>query len=309
MVSMSLNIGVSPSQDELGLLGQQINLVTHAYTSPSGTYWCEVQGVHLTSDQIFGDSKAERRFLVYDSLPGSIHVMAIGIDANNLFVELSPYDPEAVKQTSEEENMPANVRVDKRGIWFGRRKLASVMRGSAKIQAEHGPRVLWTMSRSLSDEDRQRVIATLDGLDEAGAYEMEQKDSGRDVGAAPATSGTHRMEIRLGLQMDLIARQVPVLAIRMEGRPETRTELQQSLEFQQLLRFEAWLQRDPENAIIQALARDPSSEGQARVIKFILFKTARDVKSAAGDSGREIPWSEARKIARNILQRQHASLT
>jgi len=300
MLSMKNAVAVAPSPAELGLLGQQLGLALTAYAAPQGSYWCEAQKAHLTGQEVLGDSSARRRFLVYDSLPGSVHVMAIGVDDKALFIELSPYDPEGVKQAFAEVTMPDGVRVDTEGMWLGRRRLASITRGSRQVELEHGARVLWTVSRSLSPEHIAAAIATFDGLDAAGAYEIEVSG----MSAAPAASGPPRMEMRLGLQMELIQKQVPVLAMHTEMRAKMR----QGLELQQLFRFEAWLRRDPEDAIVHALSADPSPKGQARVVSFIQFAIARTVKKAAADNGRDIPWSDARKIARKLMSRQPASL-
>jgi hypothetical protein len=305
----------APSKSELGLLGHQINLVINAHSNPQGTYWCDVQQKFLRGEQALGDAKSSRRFLAYDSLPGSVNVMAIGADDKTLFVEVSPYDLEGIASAFAQGVLPAGVRVDAKGIWLGKIKLASASRGSKETEAEHGARTLWTVSRSLPLEHLAVAITVLDGLDGSNAYQLETAgDEAPGVSAAsvPAQSGRPRLEMRMNLQMELIAKQVPVLAMRLETRTEMRTEMraemrtemQLSLEFRQLQRFEQWLSRDPEDAIVHALSTDPSPKGQARVVNFIQFKVARDVKNAAASQGRDIPWSEARQIARKLMRRQ-----
>ena len=80
-----------------------------------------------------------------------------------------------------------------------------------------------------------------------------------------------------------------------------------NLELSQMLRFERWLQANPVKAIQDALDRDASPEGQARLAKYIVFKMARDVKNAANQIGKDISWRDARKIVRRALSEQRAA--
>jgi hypothetical protein len=297
----------APSQHELGLLGKQINLVLKAYDAPGETYRCAVQDKNYLGSELFVDTTESRRFLMYDNLPGTINVMAIGIDTQTIFVELSPYDLDDVRRIAKEADvLPKGIRVDTRGIWFKSRKLASVTCDMERLDAEHGARVLWMIPRSKSEEDIRMVITVLDALDVTNAYLLESETgetAGSNTNAAPI--GTMKLEQRMSLQMDLIQRQVPILALQQ--KLGVRAEQQQILEVQQVLRFESWLRRDPETAIVTALSNDPTPRGQMRVVFFVRFALARDVKKAAEANGRDISWKAARKIARNVMDSQPPS--
>lgn len=281
--------------EEFGLLGAQIALVLHAFRSPEASHRCHVRNEEVAAkDLLPGDTS--RRFLTYDSLPGILAVKAIGIDARTLFVELAPYDPMLVK----EAELPKGVRVDiaKHSIWHGRIKIASVAYAPDDVAKEHGARWLWMISWSgLTEEEIRIAIRTLDILDIENAYEEPSETADAVNGPMDAP----RMELRLGFQLQLIQEQVPILAMRMEQSQQLGMRQQQILTLEQMQRFERWLQRNPEEAIEQALARDSSPEGQFRLVKFILFKVARDVKHAADQVGRPVEWREARRIAKKLL--------
>lgn len=292
---------VSDFSSNLGLLGAQVLLAIAAYRRPEDRHHCRVRDESfLGSELVTGNS---RKFLVYDSLPGTVHNKAVGLDKATLFIELTPFDPERLKELP--STLPKGVQFKDGHLWLGKRKLAHCIRSSEKIEEEHSARALWTIRWSaLSEESLQIVVATLDQLDQEGAYLDEASDvgtslSGMSLGAG-SSAGGQTLELRLGLQMDLIQTQVPVLAIGIG----MRTEMQMDIEFAQMLRFEQMLARNAAQAIEQALEKDDSPAGQARVANFILFAMARQVKNAAAEIGHEVSWSKARKVARDLMQRQ-----
>jgi hypothetical protein len=291
------------TESELGLLGQQLRLALAAFDQPLLQHYCAVRQEEHSGHALMGASGEERRFLEYDALPGSLHVKAIGIDPKTMFIELAPYDAVALREEHTESILPKGVRVDGRGVWFGRRKIASVVRSSPAVEAEHGPRALWTISRSLPADSLALAIATLDALDVDIFYEIAS-DKGYShayVGPAVGMSGSsQRMEMRLTL--DLALEQKPVLALRQEGR--MRTEMHMDLELRALQRFERWLASSPKEAIDAALAKDSSPAGQNRLAKMICFKLAGDVKRAADERGRPITWPQAREIVRRSMAQQ-----
>jgi hypothetical protein len=302
----TLDVRVGHSKHaELGLLGQQIQLVIEASASSENAFWCDVQQKELTGEELLGDPENELRFLVYDSLPGTINIMAIGIDKQTVFVEISPYDPSEISDGLKASGAPPNIRVTADGMFFGRKRIASAVRCSKRVAAEHGDRVLWTIPRSLPEELLNAAIATLDGLDDRNVYELVEVQS---ASAAPAASPTQmKLEMRLGLQMELIQRQVPILSQRLGLSATVELRPEQIMDLQQLQRFEAWLERDPEQAILQAFERDPSPKGQARIANFIAFAAARDVKKVAEAAGQPISWPDARRVVRRILKSDRCS--
>ncbi len=313
MLRQLLTQQVRHEDAELDLLGRQIALVIESFRHPDEEHECAVRHERFPGRELLpGD--ATRRFLVFDSLPGSINVKAIGIDKRTLFVELSAYDPEKLAETE----LPKGVRLDivGRALRHGRRKLAFLSCASKDVAREHGNRWLWMVSWDTLPEDELRLaIRTLDLLDQSDVYEAPRASPA----STPASmSGTLKpgmgLEMRLGLHLDLIQEQVPILAVRAKntGPGGMRLEqtavlaqearLEQQLEFKQLQRFELWLKRNPVEAIREALERDGSPEGQARLVKFIEFKMARDVREAARASGQDIAWSQARRIVRKMMR-------
>lgn len=286
-------------ENGLGLLGQQLLLVLAAFQRPDDRHLCHVRHEELSgADLLAGDGS--RRFLVYDSLPGTLNNKAIGIDKKMLFVELTPFDEARIRG---ELTLPQGTRIDRGALWRGRRKLASMMRGSPKVEQQHGMRALWTVPWSdLPSDDLQAAIACLDYLDVEGAY-MEDTSLEGGVGSISVSSssaaGGQRLEMRLGLQLQLIEVQVPILSVR----GEMQTAMKLDLEFTQMLRFEKLLERNAEEAIRSLLEQDSSAEGQQRLASFILFKLARDVKKAAAEKGPEISWSRARQIVRGMMRK------
>jgi len=307
------------SNHSLALLGKQLQLALNAYQLPHGQHFCSVRQEKLTGLEILGGSTEPRRFMAFDSLPGSINIKAIGLDEETLFLEITPYDPDGITQAQAEVEMPKGVLIDASGMFYKKRKLATVLRGSREVEKKHGARALWTVSRSLTPELMDMVIATFDALDISGAYDTcasdDEPNSSESFAVPPTGKGKARpemrLEMRLGLQMELIQTQVPIMALRVEQRLEQRMEMRpdmlQTMELRQMQRFEAWLQRDPEDAIIQALTTDPSPNGQKRVADYIQFAMARTVKNAAAADGRELSWRESRKIARKIMRSQPTS--
>ncbi len=281
---------------ELGLLGKQIEVLIKVFTEPSGSYYCNVRNEELPGSEML-TGEGDRRFMAYDSLPGTLNILALGIDAKNLFVELVPFDLAELRSLT----LPGGVRIDDKGMWRGKRRLAASLRSGAKVEAEHGPRQLWTIPwKTLSDADLATAIFALDTIDEAGLY-IEDASILPPVyeSSIASTKPGLQMVQRLDLQFQLIQRQVPMLAIQLT----TSLRLGMSLEVSQMLRFETWLNRNPEEAINRTLEDDPSPAGQEKVTSFIAFKMARDVRKAASAEGKEITWKEARSIVRKLLRR------
>jgi hypothetical protein len=294
-MSMELRQLQQPARDEnrLGLLGRQIRLAIATFRERERMHRCDVrEGEFAASDLLPNHSK--RKHLAYESLPPSVQVKAIGIDAECLFIELGPFD----KDRAEEQSLPDGVRLDipAHAMWHGRRKLAHIAYAPPDVREEHRSRWLWMVSWArLPQESLDLAIRTLDQLHEADVYYMS-RPAPKPI-AAPAPRSP--MEKRLGMQMELIQEQVPVLSL------DTNLGLRQGLshEFRQLQRFETWLNRNPAEAIQEALESDDSVEGQERLVNFILFKMARDVREAAAQVGKPIEWSEARRIVRKMMQR------
>ena len=114
---------------------------------------------------------------------------------------------------------------------------------------------------------------------------------------------------RFGLMAALAAglATAPVLAQTQQFETRGEMRLEQNLELVQLQRFERWLSRNPVEAIQQALEKDSSPEGMARLTKLITFKMARDVKNAAAQTGRDISWKEARRIVSRMMSANRAA--
>lgn len=292
----------NPPSDELGYLGKQIFLAIEASAHPDQIFHCEIQDKDLSGKELVGDKQNNLRFLTFDSLPGSIHIMAIGLNDEAIFVELSPYDQEEVDQLLQDDGAPVGFRVSEKGIFQGKTKLASVTYGSKEVAEEHGDRVLWTIQRSLSQEQLHSAIRILDFLDIDVAY---RQDEYVDYAQAPSAHGSRgpKLEMRLALKMDIIQVQVPVLALHQNQELGIHPDQLQIMQLRQLQCFEFWLERDPEGALNAFVERDPSPEGQKQLTRFIQFALARKVKNAAASTGTEIPWKFARKIVRRISSR------
>lgn len=295
---MVSNSSDAQSPDQLGLLGAQILLALAAYQRPDERHHCRVRDEDFAgSDLLTGNG---RKFLVYDSLPGDIHNKAIGVDQKTLFIELTPFDEERVEEFAP---LPQGVILKDQAMWRGKRKLATYIRSSAEVREEHGDRALWMIRQSaLSDEDLRAAIACLDHLDQEGVYLQGASEpapaSGLSLGSSGSVGG-QRLELRLGLQMDLIQAQVPVLALSAQMKNEQRM----SLEIAQMLRFERLLQCNPEEAIQRSLEEDASPAGQETLANFIIFAMARRVKEAAASVGKDVSWSNARRVVRDLMKK------
>jgi|GEM_PF-2721985 len=286
---------------ELGLLGKQIILTLTAFRSASDTVlYCAVRDGYFPASEILpGENR--RKFLAYDSLPGSSDIKAIGIDANALFLELSPCDVERLREHADE--LPSGVSFRTDGIYLGQRKLAHLAKSKTKPDEIHGIRVLWTIDwPKLKPNQLRMVIEVFDLANTLGAY--KSAIDGDDVGGAPvAFHKKPGLEMRLGLQFELIQEQVPILALETRLKPEMQLELT----IEQTLRFERWLERNPEEAIEEYLANHPTPQGARNLLNLILFKLARDVKTISAHNGKAIDWPEARRIARNIIKKRSAA--
>jgi len=286
---------------ELGLLGQQIMLTITAFQAePETALYCAVRGDYFTASEIL-TGENERKFLVYDSLPGALDVKAIGLDKKTLFLELTPFDFERLQEYQDE--LPEGISFRADGMWCGRRKLAHMGKGPMKPDDEHGIRALWMLNWSeLEPELLAKAIETFDLADSVGAYVFDpavQDDS-------PSMSGSKKpaMELRMNFQLQLIHEQVPILALRLEPRTEQRTEQRLELTLEQTLRFERWLERNPEEAVQAYLASHPTPQGARHLASLIQFKLARDVKTVAKRDGKEISWRQARRIVRKMVNRR-----
>jgi hypothetical protein len=280
---------------EMGLLGLQIQLAVAVFQNRNAEHFCQVRHeVFAGNELLTGDS--ERQFLVYDCLPGSMHNKAIGLDSKTLFIELTPFDLEAVAEST----LPNKVRVTSKAIFYGKRKVASCIQSSEAVAKDKGARALWMVPwQKLDAEQLTTAITCLDILDIDNAYVLELDPAEQENAPAASSSGGMRLELRLGLQMELIQAQVPVLALQQGLRPE----LSQNLELLQTLRFERLLEQNGEDAVLEYLARDSSPAGQKRLAGMIIFKLARDVKMAAAASGQVLEWPQARKIVRKLMRK------
>jgi len=279
----------------LGLLGLQMQLAIASFRERERSHWCHVRQEEIAaSDLLPNHAKIKRKHLAFESLPPSVHVKAIAVDAECLFLELGPFN----KDRAKEQTLPDEVRLDIPGhaMWHGRRKLAHIAYAPPDIREEHRSRWLWMIDWArLPQRSLNLAIETIDRLHEADVYHVF-----RPAPAPVAAPKPHSpMEKRLGMQLELIQEQVPVLSLD----PTLRPEQSQRLELRQLQRFETWLSRNPVQAIQEALEADDSVEGQQRLVKFILFKMARDVREAAFQAGKPIEWSEARRIVRKMMYR------
>ncbi len=289
---------------DLGLLGKQIMLAITAFgAAPDTALYCAVRDDYFRADELLtGDGR--RKFLAYDSLPGSEDIKSIGIDENTLLLELSPCDVETLLTYADE--LPNGVSFRNDGVYLGRRKLAHLAKPKMKPDEIHGTRVLWMIDwPKLGPQELRTVVEVFDLADTVGAYES---DLGVDEGVTPVAYGKKpSLEMRLGLQFQLIQEQVPILALRIEPRDEQRTEQRLELTLEQTLRFERWLERNPEEAIEEYLANHPTPQGARHLASLIQFKLARDVKKIAEREGKPIDWPEARRIVRKIARRQSAA--
>ncbi|MCC7522348.1 hypothetical protein IT407_00895 [Candidatus Uhrbacteria bacterium] len=281
--------------NSLGVLGVQLQLALSAYAKPEEEHACSVLGDRVPGSLIFTGGKGKRRYMQYERLPPSPYIKAIGVDDNTLFIELSPLDLERLKKA----DMPEGIRfeLDRHQVWHTgkrRRKIAWVS------NFKDNERWLWMVEWSrLPQDNLDAAIGMLDRFLEDGLFQ------GKKQPPRSPHSAEKPLEKRLGMQLELIQEQVPELMLndKLTQSSELNQGMTQELQLQQLQRFERWLSRNPVEAIQDALDKDDSPEGQARLVKFIEFKMARDVREAAKSSGREIAWSEARQIVRKLMRR------
>lgn len=289
---------VQSDSDGVGVLGAQIRLALNAYREPEALYECRVLKDRVRGDALLPGDQRKRRYLDPERLPQTPMIKGIAVDRFTLFVELAPLDRERLRGAS----LPNEVRlnVDRHEMWHGRRKLAHIAYAPPDVQRDHGERWLWMIGWSkLPQESLDLAIKTLDLFHEAELFQGKRPAPPRPQ----SNAGPAPLEKRLGMQLELIQEQVPVLAMRHEARLEQAPRLEQQLGLQQLQRFERWLSRNPVQAIQESLEKDDSAEGQARLVKFIEFKMARDVREAARAAGQDIDWSQARRIVRKAMQR------
>jgi len=187
----------SSFQSSLGLLGLQINLALNAFRAPEESFYCHVRHETLKGNVLLtGDG--QRRFLVYDSLPGLAQIKAIGVDKKSLLVELSPFDTGELA----EQRWPKGTRIGVNGIWHGQRRLAFVSRTTPDETQEVGPRACWMIDHAkLSAEDLDLAIRLLDFADENGLYLLE---ASQGQGSPVANDGAPRLELRMTQQLQLI---------------------------------------------------------------------------------------------------------
>lgn len=289
---------VQSGSDEVGVLGAQIRLALNAYREPEALHECGVLKDRVRGDQLLPGPPKKRRYLDSERLPQTPVVKAIGVDRFCLFVELAPLDRERLREAS----LPLDVRldIDRHEMWYGRRKLAHIGYATPDIRKEYSDRWLWMIDWSrLPQEGLDVAIKTLDLFHEADLFQGKRPPPPRPP--VPRTPPAP-LERRLGMQIELIQEQVPVLAMRQQARLEQVPRMEQQLGLQQLQRFERWLSRNPVQAIQESLEQDSSPEGQARLVKFIEFKMARDVREAARVAGQDIDWSQARRIVRKMMR-------
>ncbi len=279
----------------LGLLGRQLKLVLQAFQAPDTTLFCAVRG-ETTSAATTLFREGERSFLVFDSMPGSVDVKAIGIDAENLFVELAPLDYMALKGAEALKG----IRIDSRGIWLGRKRLAKLETSSAAVAREHGARVLWTIPWStLAPGDLERIIQALDAIDDQGAYLESLPPDDEMVARSAPTSIT--LVQRMDLQLQLIQTQIPILSATVRQKQLQTVTMRLDMDLETCQQFESWLRRDPNEAINTYLLRDSSVPGQNRLTKLITFALVRVAREGAAARGETLTWPVARRLVRKQI--------
>ncbi len=279
----------------LGLLGQQIKLVLQAFQAPDATLFCAVRNETLPAATALFREEA-RSFLVFDSMPGSVDVKAIGVDAENLFVELAPLDYMALRGTE----VLKGLRMDNRGMWLSRRRLAKLETSSAAVTREHGARVLWTIPWStLAPSDLERVIQALDAIDDQGAY-LESLPPEENMAPRSAPTSINLVQ-RMDLQLQLIQTQIPILSATVRQKQQQTVVMRQDMDLVTCQQFESWLRRDPNEAINTYLLRDSSVPGQNRLTKLITFALVRVAREGAAARGETLTWPVARKLVRERI--------
>lgn len=263
----------------------------------------EDQQVELRS--VFTE-KDGRWFMKNESVPGDISIKAIALDKDNLYVETSLLDLNAVRQVIADEMLPFKHSVAKHGFidTSSQKKLISVASANAKqtlMLNGMDQRCLWTIPWH---KDEKRILACIylaDCIFSANAFRENPGVSINTNVRRPGDVQKLEMKLNLELQQKMLIEQRPVLSLNISQKTEmqARTELQ--LQVLPMLALEARIGKMTEAEVIEYFTKDLTADGQKRATSVIAFIMARKIKNSLAIQGKIVTWKAARRIARQLI--------
>lgn len=266
-----------------------------------------IEGQQVALKSIFIE-KAGRWFMKNESVPGDISIKAIALDKDNLYLETSLLDLDAVRHIIADEMLPFKHSVAKHGFidTSSQKKLISVVNANARQALMLGgmdQRCLWTIPWHKEEKRNLACIYLADCIFSANAF--------RENPGVSINTNVHRqddvqkleMRLNLELQQKMLIEQRPVLSLRISQETElqTRTELQ--LQVLPMLALEARINRMTEAEVIEYFTKDLTTDGQKKATRVIAFIMARKIKNSLAKQGKTVTWKAARRIARQLIFR------
>lgn len=292
---------------EFDLLGEQLvaaRALRESGFDPALTVRDAITDANVPAGEMF-DQIGIRWFMRGDSLPGHVAIKAIAVDRDGIYLETAPPDEEKVRAIIE-VNMFALAYNHTKGLVIDTSTGKPLVVITTHIQKPTGamkelaPRVMWTIPGSASAVRTEAVIRFADAIFSGDAFNLDEDSSE----PAPETATLHQaqeltLKLQLGLEQRLSIEQRPLLSLSTEVRGEQRQELQ--LQIRQMLSIEQRFLRMTHEELLAHAAKDTSPEGQRRMQKIFQFVLAGKVKRAMAEQHPDMPWRDARRIARKLI--------
>lgn len=249
----------------------------------------------VRTGELFEEFSSGRWFLRQDSIPGDVNVKALGVDRQRLMVETTPVDIPLLRDAVAQTNLLLRIFDDR--ITSGTGKELVTLRDQQDADAEKhlDARELWDMTwHTLSDDELLLAVRALDLIYRANTFCESQPGDSSDVANAAAVMGKREMRLEMNIQMQLQLEQRPLLALRVETRPEQRMQLQQVMGLQQAL-----LHMDELELTAWIANQLTKPGGEKRAYSALVFTLAG--KIARTPAGREMTWPQRRRMARQLM--------
>jgi len=255
-----------------------------------------VTNSELKASELFNPD-GQRHFVRYESLPGDLTIKAVAVDAEGLYVEVSPLDLAQVKAVISEEMLPTSFVSDE-GVFCDVHSTDVLMTVSvpSRPDKELGFRSLITIPLvALSSRKQEVLVEILDALYVNGGFTSEEVDE--EISSTRSSPGQPQgIRIELNLQHRLMTEQRPLLSLTNRQRYDGTTKL--TLEFQQVLSLSHRILNMNEEQLFAFATEYAGKHGEQGAKSVLLFALAGKVKSAFP----KLPWKASRKLAGKLLK-------
>lgn len=248
----------------------------------------------------------DRWFVRSDSLPGTLEVLAVAVDADSILIETAPLDNAAVVRILREQK--CDVVYSAGQLMVGDTVVAEVA-DPVKPEELLVARCLWTIPwRQLGTMERLAAVLAADTCYSYGGFTETEAGKNEDNYNESAAPRKAELQMRMVLQQTLSMEQRPMLSLKQEMRPQQKAEQVMTMRTELGLLFSQQQQilKMSEEELEAWALRDQSTEGKRKALNTLHFVLAGQIRKAlkvvnCRGERETLPWKEARLIAWQLI--------